>query len=83
MTKYLPDYPMQGHEVTIRHLLTHTSGIKSYTGLAEWRPTMKLDLSDEELVAFIEDEPFDFEPGERFLYNNSGFYLLGMDHRGG
>ncbi len=78
MTKYLPDYPMQGFEVTIRHLLTHTSGIKSYTGLAEWRPTMKLDLTDAELIAFIEDEPFDFEPGERFLYNNSGFYLLGM-----
>ncbi len=78
MTKYLPDYPMQGHEVTIRHLLTHTSGIKSYTGLAEWRPTMKLDLTDEELIDFIRDEPFDFAPGERFLYNNSGFYLLGM-----
>jgi len=39
---------------------------------------MKLDLTDEELVAFIKDEPFDFAPGERFLYNNSGFYLLGM-----
>ncbi len=78
MTKYLPDYPMQGHEVTIRHLLTHTSGIKSYTGLAEWRPTMKLDLTDEELIDFIRDEPFDFAPGESFLYNNSGFYLLGM-----
>ena len=33
MTKYLPDYPTEGNRVTIRHLLTHTSGIKSYTGL--------------------------------------------------
>ncbi len=78
ITKYLPDYPTQGHEVTIRHLLTHTSGIKSYTGLAAWRPTIKLDLTDEELLALFKDEPFDFTPGERFLYNNSGFYLLGV-----
>ena len=78
ITKHLPDYPMQGHQVTIRHLLTHTSGIKSYTGLAAWRPTIKLDLTDEELLAFFKDEPFDFAPGERFLYNNSGFYLLGV-----
>jgi CubicO group peptidase (beta-lactamase class C family) len=78
MTEYLPDYPTQGHVVTIRHLLTHTSGIKSYTGLEEWQPTMRLDLTDEELVALFSDEPFDFAPGERYLYNNSGFYLLGM-----
>ena len=78
MTEYLPDYPMQGHVVTIRHLLTHTSGIKSYTGLEEWRPKIRLDLTDEELVALVRDEPFDFAPGERYLYNNSGFYLLGM-----
>lgn len=78
LTKYLPDYQTQGHEITIRHLLTHTSGIKSYTGLEVWRPKMPLDLSDEELLALFKDEPFDFAPGERFLYNNSGYYLLGM-----
>lgn len=78
MTDHLPDYPTRGHEVTIRHLLTHTSGIKSYTSLEEWRETMRLDLTDEELVAFFRDEPFDFAPGERFQYSNSGYYLLGM-----
>ena len=78
MTKYLPDFPTQGHRVTIRHLLSHTSGIKSYTGLAEWRPKMTLDLTDQQLVDLFKDEPFDFAPGERYLYNNSAFYLLGM-----
>ena len=78
MTEYLPDYPAAGQDVTIRHLLTHTSGIKSYTGLASWAPKKTLDLSDEELVDLFKDEPVDFAPGERFLYNNSGFYLLGM-----
>jgi CubicO group peptidase (beta-lactamase class C family) len=78
MTRFLPDFPTQGHEVTIRHLLTHTSGIKSYTGLDAWSPKITLDLSDQELVDLFKNEPFDFAPGEQFLYNNSGYYLLGM-----
>jgi D-alanyl-D-alanine carboxypeptidase len=78
MTEYLPDYPMQGHVVTIRHLLTHTSGIKSYTGMESWRSTMKVDLTDEELIDMFSTEPFDFAPGERYLYDNSGFFLLGV-----
>lgn len=78
MTKYLPDYPTQGHTVTIRHLLTHTSGIKSYTSLEGWRSTLTLERTDDELVALFKDESVDFAPGEEWLYNNSGFYLLGM-----
>ncbi len=78
MTRFLPDYPMQGHEVTIRHLLTHTSGIRSYTGMPSWRPSMMQDLTDDELLAIFSAEAFDFAPGERHLYNNSGFYLLGV-----
>ncbi|HJQ66665.1 MAG TPA: serine hydrolase domain-containing protein [Gemmatimonadales bacterium] len=77
--RFLPDYHAQGHHITIRHLLTHTSGIKSYTGLGpEWERRMRLDLPHDSLVAMFEDKPFDFEPGARFLYNNSGYYLLGM-----
>jgi CubicO group peptidase (beta-lactamase class C family) len=78
ITTYLPDFDTQGRAVTVRHLLTHTSGIASYTGLAKWRPMIRRDLSDDELVALFEDEPFDFEPGEQYRYSNSGYYLLGM-----
>lgn len=79
LTKFLPDYPTGGRRITVRHLLTHTSGIKSYTGLGpKWREKVRLDLSHEELLALFRDEPFDFEPGAKFLYNNSGYYLLGM-----
>jgi len=79
ITKFLPDYPTQGHKVTIHHLLTHTSGIASYTGLGEkfW-DVSRLDLTHEELLEIFADEPFDFAPGEKWSYNNSGFYLLGM-----
>ncbi len=79
LTTYLPDFPTQGHAVTLRHLLTHTSGIQSYTSLGpEWMRTVPLELTHAELVALIADKPFEFEPGARFAYCNSGYYLLGM-----
>ena len=79
VTRFLPDYDMQGHTVTVRHLLNHTSGIYSYTSLGEeaWRTTFRHDLTDEELVALFENEPFDFEPGAEQRYNNSAYVLLG------
>lgn len=77
LSKFLPDFP-RGKEVTVRHLLTHTSGIRSYTGLKEWRPIMAEDRTPEEMIRLFRDLPFDFEPGEKFLYNNSGFFLLGV-----
>jgi CubicO group peptidase (beta-lactamase class C family) len=80
ITKYLPDYPTQGHKVTIRHLLTHTSGIKSYTGLGPkfWAESSRLDLSNDQMLALFKDQPFDFNPGDRYQYNNSAFFLLGV-----
>ena len=79
ITKFIPDYPVQGHTVTIRHLLTHTSGIRSYTGIPGFMETHTAEpLSHDELLAFFKDKPFEFEPGEKFAYNNSGYYLLGM-----
>lgn len=79
ITKYLPDYPTRGNRVTIHHLLNHTSGIKSYTELgAKWASRWSDDLTHEQMLALFRDEPFDFTPGERWKYNNSGYYLLGM-----
>ena len=79
ITDYLPDYPAQGRTVTIRHLLTHTSGIPSYTGLGEtfWSKA-RLDLTEAELIALFDELPYDFEPGADYRYNNSAYYLLGV-----
>ncbi|MEW6207172.1 MAG: serine hydrolase [Acidobacteriota bacterium] len=77
ITKYLPDYPTQGHRITIEHLLTHTSGIKSYTGLPEWRPQWRKDVSLKELIDLFKDKPMEFAPGEKWNYNNSAYVLLG------
>src|SRR5512137_816622 len=38
ITKFLPDYPTQGKRITVEHLLTHTSGVQSYTDMPEWLP---------------------------------------------
>ncbi|MBC8757510.1 serine hydrolase [Kordia sp. YSTF-M3] len=77
ITKFIPDYPTQETTITIHHLLTHTSGIKSYTSLESLRDYARKDISPKELIDAFKDEPMDFKPGEQYLYNNSGFVLLG------
>jgi CubicO group peptidase (beta-lactamase class C family) len=77
VTKYLPDYPTHGRSITVEHLLTHTSGIPSYTGLPEWLPKMKEDFTPQQIIDLFKDKPLEFEPGERWAYSNSGYILLG------
>lgn len=79
ITQFIPDYPTQGHTITIEHLLTHTSGIKSYTDMPEFAGmTIRQDMTPSELVDFFKDQPMDFAPGDQFNYNNSGYILLGV-----
>ncbi len=76
---YLPDFDSGGRAITIRRLLNHTSGVPSYTSQPDFFPRASpLDLTHQELLAWIDDVPFDFEPGEGWNYSNTGYYLLGM-----
>jgi CubicO group peptidase (beta-lactamase class C family) len=76
--KYLPGYPMQGHVITVEHLLTHTSGIQSYTDIPGWMTTrIRNEMTVQELVDGFKKEPMQFAPGEQYRYNNSGYVLLG------
>ena len=78
ITEYIKDYPTHGHTITIEHLLNHTSGIKSYTGMKEWdSEARKRDFTPTELIDYFKNKPMDFIPGEKFSYNNSGYILLG------
>ncbi len=77
LTHFLPDYPTHGHTITVEHLLTHTSGIKSYTGMADFRQVMALEKTLPELIDYFKYQPMDFAPGTRWAYNNSGYVLLG------
>ena len=79
LQKFFPNFPTQGNRVTVRHLLNHTSGIKSYTSLGpKWARLIRLDLATDSVVALFANEPFDFKPGDSYRYNNSGYFLLGM-----
>ena len=76
--KYLPDYPTQNHKITIEHLLTHTSGIKSYTDLPEWTEEVRRkDFEPLDLIKTFQRDELDFPPGEKFKYNNTGYFILG------
>jgi len=76
--RFMNDFPDPNNSITIEHLLTHTSGIKSYTGLASLTDDLgKKPLGLDLLIDSFKDEPVDFAPGEEFKYNNSGYVLLG------
>ena len=77
ITKFIPDYPTQAHKITIEHLLTHTSGIKSYTGMKNFQDIIRKDMKPEEVIDFFKNQPMEFVPGSKFNYNNSGYFLLG------
>jgi len=75
--KYIPAFPTGDKTVTIEHLLTHTSGIKSYTNMEEWLPLWRKDMTPGEIIGMSKDKPFEFNPGERWNYNNTGYVMLG------
>jgi len=69
--KYIPELPDYGHKITIDHLLTHTSGIRDWTGI--------LPLASGNPTAFsliLRQQHLNFVPGDEWSYSNSGFVLL-------
>jgi len=78
ITKFIPDYPTDGKKITIEHLLTHTSGIQSYTEIPGFMTNIRNDKTVEEMMDIFKSKPMNFSPGERFQYNNSGYFLLGV-----
>lgn len=77
--KYLEKCPAAWQPITIRNLLTHTSGIPNYRAMPRYSEL----ASDSRFtyagfVDVFRDAPLQFAPGERFTYSNSGYYLLGL-----
>lgn len=75
---YLPDLPEAWKGVTVRHLLTHTSGVPSYTDVGDFVQLARTEHTPAEIIALVEKKPLEFAPGERWAYSNSGYFLLGM-----
>ena len=78
LAKYYPEFAHgKAAEVTIHHLLTHTSGIHTYISV-QFLDRIVNELVDANAVTKeIAEIPLDFEPGEKFLYSNSGYMFLG------
>jgi D-alanyl-D-alanine carboxypeptidase len=70
--------PATWSNVTVYHLLTHTSGIKSYTGLPNFFATVRKDYRPEEVIGLVRNLPLEFLPGEKWDYSNTGYFLLGL-----
>ncbi|MCB9164073.1 MAG: beta-lactamase family protein [Flavobacteriales bacterium] len=74
--KYV-DFPRKEKPITITHLLTHSSGIPSFTDLPLYQPeAYAKDIELTEIIALFADLHLEFEPGTRFSYSNSGYLLL-------
>lgn len=75
ITRFLPEGAPSWQRVTVRHLLTHTSGIPNYDeDSLDWRR----DYTEDEIVRLAASEPLDFSPGDRWSYSGTGYVLLGI-----
>ena len=78
ISRYLPNYPAAtGDRIIMHQLLNHTSGIPGYTELPQFGAIMREPRRPEEFLSFFSGLELLFEPGTKFSYNNSGFFLLG------
>ena len=75
ISDYLPDYP-GGENITVHHLLTHSSGIPQYLKFIDTN-TLDSPRSLREVIDLFRDEPLNFAPGARYSYSSSGYVLLG------
>jgi CubicO group peptidase (beta-lactamase class C family) len=75
LAKFIPDYP-NGDKITLRHLLTHTSGIPNVNNFPDYDEFARTRHTVAELVAKFRDKPLEFQPGEKYSYSNSNYNLL-------
>ena len=77
--KYLPEIPRYQSPITIRHLIHHTSGIRSHYALAAFGGIASFDLTDADYLGLIaRQKELNFKPGEEYLYTDTAYFLLGL-----
>lgn len=79
--QYIPELPRYGKKITVRHLIYHTSGIRDQwelLGLAGWRYPDDLFTQQDVLDIVVRQKALNFNPGDEWLYSNSGYSLLAM-----
>lgn len=75
--KYVTDCPAAWQQITLHHLLSHSSGLAKHDNAADYLKTAMMPMSVMQLIERFKNKPGDFKPGEKFDYNNNGYILLG------
>ncbi len=79
VSDFFPQYPNLDSNITVRHLLNHTSGIQSFTEIPEqFAPFECIEATHEQMLSVFMEQPLLFKPGHGHEYSNSGYYLLGV-----
>jgi len=89
INKYFDSLPASWNTITIKHLLTHTSGVRDYCqddpsypliggATGEGLEQRKIEISQDEFIKLATSSPLNFTPGKRFAYSNSNYFLLGF-----
>ncbi len=77
VSAHLPDFPW-GDDITLRHLLQHSSGVPGYAGPLEIAGDQDMSWSLQQLVDSVADQAVSFEAGDRYSYSNTNYVLLGL-----
>lgn len=75
--KYISDCPGAWQAITLRHLLSHTSGLAKHDTAGVYLKTAMMPMTLPQLIDSFKNKPADFKPGEKMDYNNNGYILLG------
>lgn len=78
INEYLINFPTHGHKITVRHLLTHTSGYIDYFDVPEFWSVYQKEITVEEALDLVKDKPLQFAPGEGYKYSGVNYILLGL-----
>ena len=82
IAKYFPEAPAAWQDITVRELLTHTSGVPDYgaeeSTMSKGVIDFRKDYSEDDLARIFAALPLDFPPGSKWSYSNYGYVLLGI-----
>ena len=80
LSDFFPEFPDYGHQITIRHLLNHTSGIRNDGTLAFLKSPNNNDIRTDSAIIklLVNQKELNFKPGDKYEYSNTGYWLLGQ-----
>jgi CubicO group peptidase (beta-lactamase class C family) len=77
ITKYVANAPKAWNEITIHHLLSHSSGIPDYSQDSGWLSMRSCGIDFHQTLSLFQNKSLLFKPGAQYSYSNSGYVLLG------